>query len=121
MELAATRVRQDLMVVGINTAFSSRKRRDLVRATWMLQVQMRNEKNLKKKGNYNSFCDWSRVRKALVTGEKVIYVVVLNIIWQIYLFICDFCHFIHLRKSYTRIEEVTLSLSALKIMKCGHF
>lgn len=25
------------MVVGINTAFSSRKRRDSVRATWMLQ------------------------------------------------------------------------------------
>lgn len=29
--------RRYLMVVGINTAFSSRKRRDSVRATWMLQ------------------------------------------------------------------------------------
>ncbi|KAL8529474.1 hypothetical protein ACS0TY_006777 [Phlomoides rotata] len=37
MELVAARAVQDLMVVGINTAFSSRKRRDLVRATWMLQ------------------------------------------------------------------------------------
>lgn len=32
-----TRKRKYLMVVGINTAFSSRKRRDSVRATWMLQ------------------------------------------------------------------------------------
>lgn len=31
------RKRKYLMVVGINTAFSSRKRRDSVRATWMLQ------------------------------------------------------------------------------------
>lgn len=60
MELAAARVVQDsiltgtpisddvsvveskkrrkyLMVIGINTAFSSRKRRDSVRATWMQQ------------------------------------------------------------------------------------
>lgn len=60
MELAAARAAQDsilngsplmenvklsesvhkkkyLMVVGINTAFSSRKRRDAVRATWMPQ------------------------------------------------------------------------------------
>lgn len=29
--------RRHLMVVGINTAFSSRKRRDSVRATWMPQ------------------------------------------------------------------------------------
>lgn len=29
--------RRFLMVVGINTAFSSRKRRDSVRATWMPQ------------------------------------------------------------------------------------
>ena len=29
--------RRYLMVVGINTAFSSRKRRDSVRATWMPQ------------------------------------------------------------------------------------
>lgn len=29
--------RKYLMVVGINTAFSSRKRRDSVRATWMPQ------------------------------------------------------------------------------------
>ncbi|KAF2547449.1 hypothetical protein F2Q70_00019431 [Brassica cretica] len=33
--------RRYLMVVGINTAFSSRKRRDSVRATWMLQVRAR--------------------------------------------------------------------------------
>lgn len=32
-----TRKRKYLMVVGINTAFSSRKRRDSVRATWMPQ------------------------------------------------------------------------------------
>lgn len=32
-----TKKRKYLMVVGINTAFSSRKRRDSVRATWMLQ------------------------------------------------------------------------------------
>jgi len=31
------RKRKYLMVVGINTAFSSRKRRDSVRATWMPQ------------------------------------------------------------------------------------
>ncbi|KAL8495431.1 hypothetical protein ACS0TY_019537 [Phlomoides rotata] len=41
MELAASRAIQDLMVIGINTAFSSRKRRDLVRATWMLQDEKR--------------------------------------------------------------------------------
>jgi len=29
--------RKYLMVIGINTAFSSRKRRDSVRATWMPQ------------------------------------------------------------------------------------
>lgn len=29
--------RKYLMVVGVNTAFSSRKRRDSVRATWMPQ------------------------------------------------------------------------------------
>lgn len=29
--------RKYLMVVGINTAFSSRKRRDSIRATWMPQ------------------------------------------------------------------------------------
>ncbi|KAL0399212.1 UNVERIFIED_CONTAM: putative beta-1,3-galactosyltransferase 4 [Sesamum radiatum] len=34
-----TKKRKYLMVVGINTAFSSRKRRDSVRATWMPQVQ----------------------------------------------------------------------------------
>ncbi|KAK4420774.1 putative beta-1,3-galactosyltransferase 2 [Sesamum alatum] len=33
--------RKYLMVVGINTAFSSRKRRDSVRATWMLQGDKR--------------------------------------------------------------------------------
>ncbi|KAK8997374.1 hypothetical protein V6N11_020854 [Hibiscus sabdariffa] len=33
--------RKYLMVVGINTAFSSRKRRDSVRATWMLQGEER--------------------------------------------------------------------------------
>lgn len=31
------RKRKYLMVIGINTAFSSRKRRDSVRATWMPQ------------------------------------------------------------------------------------
>lgn len=29
--------RKYLMVIGVNTAFSSRKRRDSVRATWMPQ------------------------------------------------------------------------------------
>lgn len=29
--------RKYLMVIGINTAFSSRKRRDSIRATWMPQ------------------------------------------------------------------------------------
>lgn len=33
----SSRKRKYLMVVGINTAFSSRKRRDSVRATWMPQ------------------------------------------------------------------------------------
>ena len=33
----ATGRRKYLMVVGINTAFSSRRRRDSVRATWMPQ------------------------------------------------------------------------------------
>lgn len=33
----STRKRRYLMVIGINTAFSSRKRRDSVRATWMPQ------------------------------------------------------------------------------------
>lgn len=32
-----TKRRKYLMVIGINTAFSSRKRRDSVRATWMQQ------------------------------------------------------------------------------------
>lgn len=31
------RKRKHLMVIGINTAFSSRKRRDSVRASWMPQ------------------------------------------------------------------------------------
>lgn len=33
----SVRKRKYVMVVGINTAFSSRKRRDSVRATWMPQ------------------------------------------------------------------------------------
>lgn len=33
----STKKRKYLMVIGINTAFSSRKRRDSVRATWMPQ------------------------------------------------------------------------------------
>lgn len=33
----STKKRKYFMVVGINTAFSSRKRRDSVRATWMPQ------------------------------------------------------------------------------------
>ncbi|CAL5402458.1 unnamed protein product [Camellia sinensis] len=33
--------RKYFMVVGINTAFSSRKRRDLIRTTWMLQGEKR--------------------------------------------------------------------------------
>ena len=33
----STGKRRYLMVIGINTAFSSRKRRDSVRATWMPQ------------------------------------------------------------------------------------
>lgn len=33
----STKRRKYLMVIGINTAFSSRKRRDSVRATWMQQ------------------------------------------------------------------------------------
>ncbi|KAL8505557.1 hypothetical protein ACS0TY_016700 [Phlomoides rotata] len=36
-----TKKRKYLMVVGINTAFSSRKRRDSLRATWMLQGDKR--------------------------------------------------------------------------------
>ncbi|KAL3636970.1 Beta-1,3-galactosyltransferase 2 [Castilleja foliolosa] len=36
-----TKKRKYLLVVGINTAFSSRKRRDSVRATWMLQGDKR--------------------------------------------------------------------------------
>lgn len=40
--------RKYLMVVGINTAFSSRKRRDSVRATWMPQGE--NMKKLEEKG-----------------------------------------------------------------------
>ncbi|KAG5033374.1 hypothetical protein JHK85_017356 [Glycine max] len=40
--------RKYLMVVGINTAFSSRKRRDSVRATWMPQGEKR--KKLEEKG-----------------------------------------------------------------------
>ncbi|KAJ4977108.1 hypothetical protein NE237_002214 [Protea cynaroides] len=37
----STRKRKYLMVIGINTAFSSRKRRDSVRATWMPQGEKR--------------------------------------------------------------------------------
>ncbi|CAL5428781.1 unnamed protein product [Camellia sinensis] len=33
--------RKYFMVVGINTAFSSRKRRDSIRTTWMLQGEKR--------------------------------------------------------------------------------
>ncbi|ESW04537.1 hypothetical protein PHAVU_011G103400 [Phaseolus vulgaris] len=40
--------RKYLMVIGINTAFSSRKRRDSVRATWMPQGEKR--KKLEEKG-----------------------------------------------------------------------
>ncbi|KAF8043067.1 hypothetical protein BT93_A1421 [Corymbia citriodora subsp. variegata] len=36
-----TRRRRYLMVIGVNTAFSSRKRRDSVRATWMPQGEKR--------------------------------------------------------------------------------
>ncbi|WOL13004.1 putative beta-1,3-galactosyltransferase 2 isoform X1 [Canna indica] len=38
---ASARKRKYLMVVGINTAFSSRRRRDSVRATWMPQGEKR--------------------------------------------------------------------------------
>lgn len=38
---ASSRKRKYLMVIGINTAFSSRKRRDSVRATWMPQGEKR--------------------------------------------------------------------------------
>ena len=34
---SSTERKKYLMVVGVNTAFSSRKRRDSVRATWMPQ------------------------------------------------------------------------------------
>ncbi|KAH1097843.1 hypothetical protein J1N35_014764 [Gossypium stocksii] len=37
----SSRKRKYLMVIGINTAFSSRKRRDSARATWMPQVPRR--------------------------------------------------------------------------------
>ncbi|KAJ9689735.1 hypothetical protein PVL29_012431 [Vitis rotundifolia] len=37
----STKKRKYLMVIGINTAFSSRKRRDSVRATWMPQGEKR--------------------------------------------------------------------------------
>ncbi|XP_026410023.1 probable beta-1,3-galactosyltransferase 2 isoform X1 [Papaver somniferum] len=37
----STKKRKYLMVVGVNTAFSSRKRRDSVRATWMPQGEKR--------------------------------------------------------------------------------
>lgn len=37
MKSESTGKRRYLMVIGINTAFSSRKRRDSVRATWMPQ------------------------------------------------------------------------------------
>ncbi|XP_057954872.1 probable beta-1,3-galactosyltransferase 2 [Malania oleifera] len=42
------RKRKYLMVIGINTAFSSRKRRDSVRATWMPQGEKR--KKMEEKG-----------------------------------------------------------------------
>ncbi|CAN1783760.1 Probable beta-1,3-galactosyltransferase 2 [Linum perenne] len=38
---SSTRKRKHLMVVGINTAFSSRRRRDSVRSTWMPQGEKR--------------------------------------------------------------------------------
>lgn len=37
LENVETKKRKYFMVIGINTAFSSRKRRDSVRATWMPQ------------------------------------------------------------------------------------
>ncbi|KAI3948841.1 hypothetical protein MKX01_022255 [Papaver californicum] len=37
----STKKRKYLMIVGVNTAFSSRKRRDSVRATWMPQGEKR--------------------------------------------------------------------------------
>ncbi|XP_078437047.1 putative beta-1,3-galactosyltransferase 2 isoform X2 [Wolffia australiana] len=40
-KVAKTEQKRYLMVVGINTAFSSRKRRDSVRATWMPQGEKR--------------------------------------------------------------------------------
>lgn len=46
--LESGRKHKYLMVVGINTAFSSRKRRDSVRATWMPQGEKR--KKLEEKG-----------------------------------------------------------------------
>ncbi|KAL8159927.1 hypothetical protein V2J09_001464 [Rumex salicifolius] len=45
---SSTRKRKYLMVVGINTAFSSRKRRDSVRETWMPQGEK--SKKLEEKG-----------------------------------------------------------------------
>ncbi|KAG4208073.1 hypothetical protein ERO13_A03G108233v2, partial [Gossypium hirsutum] len=39
----SSRKRKYLMVIGINTAFSSRKRRDSARATWMPQGEKRNK------------------------------------------------------------------------------
>ncbi|MBA0573452.1 hypothetical protein Golob_000725 [Gossypium lobatum] len=39
--VGSSRKRKYLMVIGINTAFSSRKRRDSVRATWMPQGEKR--------------------------------------------------------------------------------
>ncbi|KAF9589265.1 hypothetical protein IFM89_022183 [Coptis chinensis] len=41
LKVESTKKRKYLMVVGINTAFSSRKRRDSVRATWLPQGEKR--------------------------------------------------------------------------------
>ena len=42
LRMAETTKRKYLMVIGINTAFNSRKRRDSVRATWMPQGMLSN-------------------------------------------------------------------------------
>ena len=83
--------RKYLMVIGINTAFSSRKRRDSIRNTWMpqglfhndfpwvphsflmhlmvwnidseliLKTRRNEEKAGGREGDHNSFCYWSQV------------------------------------------------------------
>ncbi|MBA0843418.1 hypothetical protein Goarm_000610, partial [Gossypium armourianum] len=65
--VGSSRKRKYLMVIGINTAFSSRKRRDSVRATWMPQ-----DSNVNSGAESNLFWKIGEKRKKLEDEKGII-------------------------------------------------